>query len=255
MARRHALLVSRLVSRCFCSAGLAALWLASAAGCGSSSNGGAEDEVPEAAEAASATPSSSTPVRERNDRDDQASARDPLDDSPVSSVAPDAASTPAAGEGESAAAPGASGSAGEPASEAATPEAPAPVFAACTTSDSYSDCDTLYVSVTFSEPARCVQLTLDDCGTYGRQGFAADAPSRWRLASGSVGNGAGPCELGEFYPGNPSLAAATGSISWDEDAPRPTDIVVDLSLELGGGSDEPISLLTPEPIQASACPD
>jgi len=136
------------------------------------------------------------------------------------------------------------------------PVAPAQAFSACTTDGGpYSDCETIYVTVTQASPARCIQLTIDNCGTYGRQGLAADTPATWRLAGGSVGSDADPCELGAFYPGNPSIANATGEVTWDETTPRPTALALDLTLELSAaaGAAEPITLATSTPLDPTEC--
>jgi hypothetical protein len=134
--------------------------------------------------------------------------------------------------------------------------APVPVFAACISSGgASSDCETLFVTAIQAEPERCIQLTIDSCGTYDRQGLSADAPTSWRLASGSVGSDIGACELGVFYPGTSSLADATGSITWDQTAPDPTDVTFDLSLELAGlaGQAQTIELATSEPLRPTEC--
>jgi hypothetical protein len=147
----------------------------------------------------------------------------------------------------------------EPEPAATEPEstvAPAATFAACISAGgAYSDCETIFVTVVQSAPERCIQLTIDNCGTYGRQGLpGADTPFEWRLAGGTVSPSASPCELGAFYSGATSLANATGSISWDETARTPTDVTFDLSLELlAAGEGEAIELSTPAPLQPTTC--
>jgi hypothetical protein len=134
-----------------------------------------------------------------------------------------------------------------------TPVAAAQTFAACYTDGGpYSECETMYVTVTQAEPARCIQLTIDTCGTYGRQGLSADTPASWRLAGGSISAAANPCELGVFYSSSQSVADATGSISWDETTPRPTQLAFELTLEPSGVA-EPFPLATPEALEVVAC--
>jgi hypothetical protein len=136
-----------------------------------------------------------------------------------------------------------------------TPPAPAVTFAACVEAGgAYSDCDTIFVTMTQASPARCVQLTLDDCGGYGaRRGLSADLPGSWRLASGSVGSSSAPCELGVFYPANTIIADASGSISWDESTRQPSAIELKLTLEPSGAMD--IAIATSEPLNPSPCPE
>lgn len=138
-----------------------------------------------------------------------------------------------------------------------TPVAAAQTFSACyTDGGAYSECETIYVTVTQATPGRCIQLTIDTCGTYGRQGLSADTPVTWRLAGGSISGAAEPCEFGVFYSSSSSVADASGSISWDETTPRPSQIVFDLTLEPSGGVSgeaEPIPLATPEPLVPSEC--
>jgi hypothetical protein len=134
-----------------------------------------------------------------------------------------------------------------------TPVVAAQTFSACwTDSGPYSDCESIFVTVTQATPGRCIQLTIDNCGTYGRQGLGADTPATWRLAGGSVGAAASPCELGVFYSGSTSVADATGSVSWDETTPRPSALELELTLEPTGVA-EPIALATPEPLQIAEC--
>lgn len=165
--------------------------------------------------------------------------------------------TPGGSESEEGAAEAPSEGAAQPVAEATeTPVAPAQVFFACYgDSGPYSDCETIYVTVTQASPGRCIQLTIDNCGTYGRQGLSADAPQSWRLAGGSVSGAAEPCEPGVFYSGSASVTDASGSVSWDETTPRPSALELDLTLEpySASGNAEPIVLATPEPLQPGEC--
>ena len=132
----------------------------------------------------------------------------------------------------------------------------AATFASCITGGgAYSDCETIYVTATLASPARCVQLSIDNCGSYSRQGLSADAPASWRLASGSVASSASPCELGVFYPGSTSIEDASGSIRWNEETSRPTAIELALTLQPAGAAGEAASIAvsTPEPLDPVAC--
>ena len=248
MASRRPVL--RLCAAPFARLTLLALAAASFA-CGKvSSEDDGYDEREAAPSAAEPAESNVTRVRERAEPD--------ADDDSSASPGPRASGSPAAGSSgddapEAPAAP-------EPAAEAADPPQStlesALTFAACSSAGGpYAECESIYVTAVQASPARCIQLTIDNCGTYGRQGLSADAPTSWRLASGSVGEAAAPCELGAFYAGNASIADATGSISWNEDTPRPTELVFDLRLELLGAEGDSIDLATSEPLQPTECED
>jgi hypothetical protein len=138
------------------------------------------------------------------------------------------------------------------------PPAPAQAFEACTQrGGAYDDCDTIYVTMQQSAPARCVQLTIDDCGGYGRQGLSADVPNPWRLASGSVTSSLSPCELGVFNPSSSSISDASGSISWNETTTLPTALVLDLTLQPASVANDTasISVATTEPLEPVDCED
>jgi len=216
--------------------GLVACILALGFGCSSSSedeDAGAGEESPAAeepvrvsarpAEPAAASPADAPELDEEAAQDDDTPARD-------------------AAESDSAA--------------AAEDPVAAPAFASCITSGgAYSDCETIYVTVTQASPARCVQLSLDNCGSYSRQGLSADAPSSWRLASGSVASSASPCELGVFYPGSTSIEDASGSIRWNEETTRPTAIELALTLQPAGAAGDAagIAVATVDPLDPVAC--
>jgi len=216
--------------------GLVACILALGFGCSSSSedeDAGAGEESPAAeepvrvsarpAEPAAASPADAPELDEEAAQDDDTPARD-------------------AAESDSAA--------------AAEDPVAAPAFASCITSGgAYSDCETIYVTVTQASPARCVQLSIDNCGSYSRQGLSADAPSSWRLASGSVASSASPCELGVFYPGSTSIEDASGSIRWNEETTRPTAIELALTLQPAGAAGDAagIAVATVDPLDPVAC--
>ncbi len=77
----------------------------------------------------------------------------------------------------------------------------------------------------------CVQLTLDTCGSYGRQGLRIDLPPSWRLAAGSVGRPASECLPATFYPASLPVLTASGSIDWNRDTSRPSQLVIDVTLD------------------------
>jgi hypothetical protein len=181
---------------------------------------------------------------------DEDGAGDPTEDDATGDDAEldEAASTPGEpGEGSS-----------SEASNDTPPLAPALEFDACTTrGGAYSDCETLYVTIQQSTPPRCVQLTIDNCGGYNRRGLTVDTPPQWELVSGSIGTNLNQCELGEFYLTSDIIEDATGTISWDETTPLPTEVVFELSLELSGSGDDGmiIDVATPEPLAPGPCPE
>jgi len=230
-----------------------ALALASALGLAAcqSSDADADDETSRAADERDEEPEQAAEPREparvperSPESDDEAEDGAAIEEEPASEQssadAPSegAAETPAAGDTQ-------------------TPVAAAQAFSACwTDSGLYSDCESIFVTVTQASPARCIQLTIDNCGTYGRQGLSADAPTFRRLAGGSIGDAAAPCEFGVFYSSSTSIADASGSVSWDETTSRPSALVLDLSLEPSGGVSgdaEPIPLATPEALEIAEC--
>lgn len=152
----------------------------------------------------------------------------------------------------SAAAPPARATAAPP---PAPPPAPAAQFAACfSTGGPYSDCETLYVTMTQSAPARCVQLTFDKCeNSAGKRGLGATVPSSWRLSSGSVGASSSPCELGVFYPNYTLVDDASGSAQWQASARQPSAIELALSLELPDAPN--VEVTTAAPLEPSTCED
>jgi hypothetical protein len=213
-----------------CFAGLALL---ASAGCGSSDAPDAEADAPANSDAPS-------PV---------AAQLTPMNPAPMSATAPPPASAPSS---SAALEPEASGDAGSAEIAAA---APAAQFAACFTGGGpYSDCESIYVTMAQTAPARCVQLTFDKCeGGYGRRGLAADVPSAWRLSSGSVGASSSPCALGAFYPESALVDDASGTASWEEGSGPPSTIELALTLELRNAAS--VELTTAAPLELSTCED
>jgi hypothetical protein len=135
---------------------------------------------------------------------------------------------------------------------------PAQVFAAClSVGDAYEDCDTIHVTMQEAAAARCVQLTIDNCGAYRRRTLSVEAPSQWDLVSGSIGTSPRACELGVFNISNTVVLDASGTISWNDAAPAPTDLVLELTLEPSrtGGDAASVELATSEPLDVGECPE
>jgi hypothetical protein len=139
------------------------------------------------------------------------------------------------------------------------PPAPAQTFEACTSSETgYGEaCESIYVTMKQMSPPRCVQLTIDNCGGYSRQGLSVDAPVSWRLASGSVGSNLNECELGTFYSSSAVALDASGSITWNETTRLPTEVVLDVTLEPSGSAEDTASVdvVTAQPLNPVACDD
>jgi hypothetical protein len=150
--------------------------------------------------------------------------------------------------------PAASGEGETDESEAAPP---APVFAACWSNGGRYDCDAIHVIVQESEPERCVQLTIDNCDTYGRRTLGVEAPSSWDLSSGSIGSSPEACELGVFNPSNIIVLDASGSVSWAGTTAAPTDLVLDVTLVPAqtAGAAPDVEIATSEPLDLSECPE
>jgi hypothetical protein len=169
--------------------------------------------------------------------------------------------TPAAAAAGSPAAPSdpapAGASAGAPGASSNGAEAATQAFEACTTTEGAygGDCDIIYVTVKQASPSRCVQLTIDNCGGYNSQGLPVDAPTSWRLASGSIGSSSDDCDLGVFDPEKTGVADAEGTITWNELASGPTELVIDLTLSPSSTARDTTSVrvATSEPLNPSAC--
>ncbi len=182
----------------------------------------------------------------------------------ASSTSPAAATPPAtnmpsapraaAPAGDAETTPGNPASGGEPAAGGASQAA---VFAACTYSEgSYGrNCDSVFVTMTQTSPARCVQLTFDNCGDYGRQGIGARVPVGWRLESGTVGTNPNECELGVFYPSSAIAQRAEGIVTWNETTRLPSELVLDISLDTAviGAPAMTVELATDAPLAAPVC--
>ena len=113
------------------------------------------------------------------------------------------------------------------------------VFAACLESR-VSGCEYLHISVQDSSPALCVQLTLDNCSTYGRgSGLKVDVPLTWQLASGSASD-AKLCDLLDYDPKSLPVTAAVGRISWSERGRLISALAVDVTLDVSVEADSKV---------------
>jgi len=136
--------------------------------------------------------------------------------------------------------------------------APALSFEACTHSEgTYGrNCDYLYVSMKQVSPARCVQLTFDNCDRYDRRGLAVDVPTAWLLDSGTVGSNLEECELGVYYPSSGVALRGSGSVSWNETTRLPSELVLDVTLETSTATGTAsVDVTTTAPLAVSACDD
>jgi len=108
------------------------------------------------------------------------------------------------------------------------------------------ECTNISVAVSDVERGVCVQLSIDNCGGAQRAGLPVDLPATWRLASASLGDLAEGCVPGSFDPDNVIIVDASGSIAWNEETPRPSELVIDITLE-----PSPVAADT-EPVSVSA---
>jgi hypothetical protein len=128
--------------------------------------------------------------------------------------------------------------AGEPAAPAAdlgdddgsaAPGGGGPVLAACL--EDGGGCTVINIAVLDEGAGSCVELVVDNCGTFTRAGLPVDTPVTWRLGSASVGDLEEGCVPAAYDPDSAIVVDGAGSISWNLDTRRPSDLVVDLSLE------------------------
>jgi hypothetical protein len=129
-------------------------------------------------------------------------------------------------------------------------EKPEPVplgltVSACT-EDGGGGCTVIDVAVADADDESCVQLVLDDCRSGDPQGLPVQGlPLGWRLASATVGNLDDECTPATFDPNGVIIIDADGSISWDEEAPRPAELLLDVTLQ------PPSSALDPSPVSVA----
>jgi hypothetical protein len=249
--------LSIVLSRAALAASVASVACLALSGCGAndSDDDSADDSTNDAAGAPGAAPPVPVEIRPRAEGSAATASRG--DNAAASAGAPPPATDNSDAPPANTADDDAAASATPPDVSASQPAAQA--FEACTTNGgSYGDnCDTIYVAMTQASPARCVQLTIDNCGGYSRQGIGAHVPLSWRLSSGSIGSTVSPCELGVFYTDRTGVSDAEGTISWNESTRLPTEIVLELTLQPTSSAVDTTSLdiATPVPLNPVACAD
>lgn len=138
-----------------------------------------------------------------------------------------------------------------PAPETAAGDAPeeppsgtgGPVLTACL--ETGEGCTVINIAVLDAAAESCIELSVDDCGTFSRAGLPVETPVTWRLGSASVGElPEGGCIPGEYDSDSAIVVDGSGSIRWNLDTRRPSDVVVDVALETaGGGADAPVGIV------------
>lgn len=232
--------------------------------CGSDSDGGDDDAMSEpnagsrgaAARGDGAAPGDAARDEEPGTANQRGTDPEPsaADDGAEPGAMNGEADPPASNPGESVT-PGAA-----PSGASGAPSAAAKAFASCARGrGGYTDCDSVYVTMTQASSPRCVQLTIDNCtsGAYGRQGLPVDVPVTWQLSSASIGDSSGACELGVYYPESTVVIDASGSIEFEPAAASalPAGIVLDLELEPSRSGAELIEVVTSEPLNPARCDD
>jgi len=133
----------------------------------------------------------------------------------------------------------------EPAVDTPAPVATGASVAACT-EDGGGGCTVIDVAVADADDESCVQLVLDDCRADDPQGLPVQGlPLGWRLASATVGNLDDDCTPATFDPNSVVIVDAEGSIGWDEEAPRPAELVLEVTLQPSS------SALDPSPVSVA----
>jgi hypothetical protein len=112
---------------------------------------------------------------------------------------------------------------------ASVPPPSSRVFAACTDFET-GPCEYIYITMQGDAAVDCVQLSLNNCDSYGRA-LDIDTPLTWRVASGSINPTAPECLLGQFYAESVAIVRATGSIEWNREERQPSGFVIDVTLE------------------------
>jgi len=91
-------------------------------------------------------------------------------------------------------------------------------------------CKSLLITLLDTDAKLCVQLDLEDCAILSRRGLGVDVPQPWRLASASVTPGAAACVPDELYASSVPVTSASGRITWDETAARPSAFQLQVEL-------------------------
>lgn len=92
------------------------------------------------------------------------------------------------------------------------------------------DCRTIQVAVSDAAEDVCVHMTIDDCGSASRTGLPVDVPVSWRLSSASIADLADGCVPGTYDASNVIIVDGSGSIGWNLETPRPSDVAIDVTL-------------------------
>lgn len=105
-------------------------------------------------------------------------------------------------------------------------------------------CTVIAIAVLDEAAGSCVELAVDNCRTFSRAGIPVDTPVTWRLGSASVGDLDEGCLPGAYDPGSTIIVDGSGTISWNLDTRRPSDLVVDVTLEAASGTaiDSPVGV-------------
>jgi hypothetical protein len=133
---------------------------------------------------------------------------------------------------------------GEPEPADAGEPAPAPVvadaaalgpepggaLAACT--EDGGGCLILNVAVSDLANQSCIQLALDNCEIFERGQLRVTLPVPWTLTSATIGKLDEDCTpTADFDTNSSIILRANGAISWNQQTPRPSDLVFDVTLQ------------------------
>jgi hypothetical protein len=116
-------------------------------------------------------------------------------------------------------------------------------LSACINQASGGDCLSINIAITNADETSCVQLSLDNCGGYARRGLPVTVPLDWRLGSASVAKFDEACLPGNYDPASSIIVDASGTIGWNLDTPRPSELVIDVTLEPASTSLDPSPLV------------
>ncbi len=115
-------------------------------------------------------------------------------------------------------------------------QAPGFTFTACAASG-LAGCDYIYIAAQDARAKSCIQLALDNCPSYQRPGLPVDLPLSWRLGSASIGALGEQCLPQVYDPKSAPVVSAGGAISWNLESRQPSELVVDITLQLPAAAD------------------
>jgi hypothetical protein len=166
----------------------------------------------------------------------------PADAEPEAPAAVDDDTPEPAPSADAGAAPLPADDGGDVPAEADPPGGSAPALAACL--EDGGSCTVINIAVLDAAAGSCIELAVDDCGTFSRAGIPVDTPATWRLGSASVGDLEEGCVPAAYDPDSAVIVDGSGSISWNLETRRPSDLVVDISLEAAAsaGIDSPVGV-------------